>query len=109
MSLFEQLSLFRSPPPENRPQEGVRRRHVLIGNRAVTYELRQGARRRLAMTIDERGLRVGAPRHLSLAEIEGFVRSHGDWVLRKLDEYAARNRPRHLSRSEEHTSELQSH
>lgn len=39
------------------------------------------------MTIDHRGLRVGAPRHLSHDDIEGFIRSHGEWVLRKLDDW----------------------
>ena len=49
------------------------------------------------MTIDERGLRVGAPRGASPAGIEAFVRGHGDWVLRKLGELADAGRPRHLT------------
>lgn len=49
------------------------------------------------MTIDERGLRVGAPRNASLAEIDAFVRGHGDWVLKKLDEHAGRAASRHLA------------
>jgi predicted metal-dependent hydrolase len=95
VKLFEQLPLFRLPP--NAPvAPDVKARHVLIGARAVPYELRQGKGRRLALTIDERGLRIGAPPRLTLAEIEAFVRSHGDWVLEKLDEYAARNTQRFL-------------
>lgn len=92
MSLFEQLSLFRLPPAAPL----ARTRHVQVGARIVPYELRQAAGRRLAITIDERGLRVGAPRHLPLYEIEAFVRSHGDWVARKLDEYAGRQAQRRL-------------
>lgn len=72
-------------------------RHVQVGARIVPYELRQAAGRRLAITIDERGLRVGAPRHLPLYEIEAFVRGHGDWVVRKLDEFAGRQAHRRLS------------
>jgi len=92
LSLFEQLPLFRSPPPGARS----RIRHIQIGARIVAYELRQAAGRRLSMTIDERGLRVGAPRSLSLRAIEDFVRGNGDWVAKKLDEYAGQAAPRRL-------------
>ena len=89
---LEQLKLFRLPSPT--PE--AKTRHLLIGRRIVDYRLRSGARR-LSMTIDERGLRIGAPRRLSLTEIETFVRSHGDWVLKKLDELARASQPRHLA------------
>jgi predicted metal-dependent hydrolase len=92
LSLFEQLPLFRLPPTGS----ASKLRHIQIGARIVPYELRQAAGRRLAMTIDERGLHVGAPRSLSLRTIEDFVRSHSDWVAKKLDEYASRSGPRHL-------------
>lgn len=93
MSLFEQLSLFRLPPVDPLPKA----RHVVIGGRAIAYELRQGAnRRRLAITIDERGLRVGAPRHTTAGEIESFLLRHGEWILGKLEEFAQR-RPRQLT------------
>ncbi|MGE5467464.1 MAG: M48 family metallopeptidase [Ignavibacteria bacterium] len=88
----EQLSLFRLPPAVPQPKM----RHVHIGARIVAYEL-LGGRRRLSMTIDERGLRVGAPRLLPVAAIEDFVRAHGDWVLQKLDEYATRHERRHIA------------
>ena len=88
----EQLSLFRLPPASKLPKT----RHLQIGARIVEYELLTG-RRRLAMTIDERGLRIGAPQHVAIAEIDTFVRTHGDWVLRKLDEHFARSSRRHLA------------
>ncbi|HEX8986815.1 MAG TPA: SprT family zinc-dependent metalloprotease [Rhodocyclaceae bacterium] len=88
----EQLSLFRLPPAVPQPKQ----RHVHIGARIVAYELNTG-RRRLSMTIDERGLRVGAPRLLPVSAIEEFVRSHGEWVLEKLDEYAVRHERRHIA------------
>lgn len=91
-SLPEQLNLFRLPPEAPAPKT----RHLQLGSRIVAYELRTG-RRRLSMTIDERGLRIGAPRLLPLAEIEAFVRTHADWVLEKLDEHATRTTPRHLA------------
>ncbi len=89
---LEQLKLFRlpSPPPE------AKARHLLINGRIVEYRLKNGARR-LTMTIDERGLRIGAPSRLPLGEIEAFVQSHGDWVLKKLGELAHAVQPRHLT------------
>ena len=88
----EQLSLFRLPPASPLPKT----RHVQLGARIVAYELLSG-RRRLSMTIDERGLRIGAPRGFPLVDVEAFVHTHADWVLRKLDEHQARNTQRHLA------------
>jgi predicted metal-dependent hydrolase len=93
MNAPEQLDLFRLPPVGKAPKT----RHLLVGARIVPYVLRQGRRRRLAMTIDERGLAIGAPHFVTIAEIEAFVRSHGDWVLAKLDEYATRGTPRQIA------------
>ncbi|MCX7165857.1 MAG: SprT family zinc-dependent metalloprotease [Rhodocyclales bacterium] len=89
---LEQLKLFRlpSPPPETRT------RHLLIGGRIIDYRLKSGAKR-LSMTIDERGLRIGAPRRIALTEIEAFVHGHADWVLKKLGELAHATLPRHLT------------
>ncbi len=93
--LFEQLSLFKLPSV---PQaEHPKRRHLQLGNQIVAYTLRQGQRRRrLSMTIDERGLIVGAPRRVTLTEIEAFIRNHGEWVKAKLDEYSASHARRHF-------------
>ena len=88
----EQLKLFRLPDP---PAE-AKTRHLLIGGRIVDYRLKSGAKR-LSMTIDERGLRVGAPCRLPLTEIEAFVHGHSDWVLKKLAELADATQPRHLT------------
>lgn len=85
-----QLELFRLPPSEARAD-----RHIILAGRIVGYTLRRG-RRRLAMRIDERGLAVGAPRSVPLAEVEAFLRSHTDWVLAKLDEHAGKAVQRHL-------------
>jgi predicted metal-dependent hydrolase len=89
----EQLNLFRLDPEAPSPRE----RHVQLGTRIVAYTLRQGANRRLTLTIDERGLRVGAPRQIRINDVEDFIRSHGDWVLEKLDEYAVTHAPRQLA------------
>lgn len=92
-ALPEQLDLFRLPPLSGHAAAPTR--HLLIAGRIVAYALRRD-RRRLAMRIDERGLSVGAPRGIPLAEIEAFIQTHGDWVLAKLDAYASRSGPRHV-------------
>lgn len=91
-SLFDQLPLFRSVTPEPRDKT----RHIQLGNRIVAYTLRQSPRRRLVLNIDERGLRVGAPRTISITDIEAFIRGNTEWVLKRLDEYTSRA-PRQLA------------
>lgn len=90
---MEQFELFLQPPP---PADATQARHLVLAGRIVEYHLRRD-RRRLAMRIDERGLRVGAPRALPIAEIEQFIQSHADWVLDKLTAFADRTIRRHLS------------
>jgi predicted metal-dependent hydrolase len=92
LPFFEQMPLFFTPsasvsePPSSAQNKT---RHIHLGNRIVEYTLRQAPRRRLALTIDERGLRVAAPRMIRIGEIEDFIRSNAAWVLNKLDEYTA--------------------
>lgn len=95
MNLFEQLPLFRSAPAPD-VTGGERQRYLQLGTRVVAYRLHQGKRRRLAMTIDERGLSVGAPLRMAIREIETFIASHSAWVAKKLDEYVAGHAHRHL-------------
>lgn len=108
--VFQQLNLFpgtlaRSPAPDLSPTAPVRQqmppserpRYLHLGKQIVPYTLRLGqGRRRLSMTIDERGLRVGAPARTPLAEVESFVHAHAAWVLDKLAEYSEQHRQRHL-------------
>lgn len=77
------------------PAEPVR--HIQLGRRIVDYRLIRSSRRTLGMTIDQRGLRVGASPRTPLAEIERFLRAHAAWVLQKLDEWQVHGRPRHLA------------
>lgn len=67
-------------------------RTVALGDRIVPYVLRRSRRRSIGLTIDERGLRVGAPYRSTLAEVETLILKHGDWVARKLDEWRNRQR-----------------
>lgn len=92
MSAAEQLTLFQLPPSD----APAKAHHIQLGNRVVSFTVRP-ARRRLSLSIDERGLRVGLPRGLSLTDVDTFIRRHGEWVLAKLDEYASRQVQRSLS------------
>ena len=89
----DQLELFRLAPPSD--SLSARSRHIVLGGRIVGYTLRRD-RRRLAMRIDERGLAVGAPRQVGMAEIEAFLCSHAAWVIEKLDEFVDKAVQRHL-------------
>jgi predicted metal-dependent hydrolase len=71
-------------------------RHILLGGRIVEYRLIRSRRRTLGMTIDQRGLRVGASPRTPLADIERFLRHNAAWVLKKLDEWQSHGRTRHL-------------
>lgn len=65
-------------------------RRLLIGRDWVPYRLCRGHRRRLSLTIDGDGLRIGAPLSLPLRTIEDFARTNGAWIQRKLDEWRRR-------------------
>jgi predicted metal-dependent hydrolase len=92
MSAAEQLPLFQLPPQD----APVKAHHIQLGNRIVSYTVRP-SQRRISLSIDERGLRVGLPRGVPLTEVDSFIRRHGEWVLTKLDEYAGRQVQRNLS------------
>ena len=89
----EQLPLF-----QNRPEKPAQKlRYIQIGARIVAYALSVGGRRRLTMRIDERGLHIGSPHRVTIAEIETFISSNGEWVTTKLDEYAGSGVRRQLA------------
>ena len=68
-------------------------RTIALGDRLVSYVLRRAKRRTIGLTIDHRGLRVGAPARASLREVESLILKHGEWVTEKLDEWRTRQRP----------------
>lgn len=66
-------------------------KRIALGDRIVHYTLRRGRRRTIGLTIDHRGLRVGAPPRAPMSEVEALIRKHAAWVVEKLD--AWRDRP----------------
>jgi predicted metal-dependent hydrolase len=66
----------------------------VLDGQAVSYVLhRSHGRRRISLSIDERGLRIGAPLRASLREIESVLRDHARWVVRKLSEWSEKRAP----------------
>ncbi len=75
--------------PSTTPPEPAR--HIVIAGQSVAYRLRRSQRKTIGLTIDQRGLRVGAPSRARLGDIEQLIHQHGQWVLDKLA--AWRDRP----------------
>lgn len=60
---------------------------LALAGRDIAYQLRRSPRRTIGLSIDHRGLRVGAPLRARLGDIETLIRQHGQWVLDKLDNW----------------------
>lgn len=59
-------------------------RSLTLQGREVSYRLYRSARRTIGLTVDQRGLVVGAPHQATLREVETLLERHGAWVLEKL-------------------------
>ncbi|MFA5915296.1 MAG: SprT family zinc-dependent metalloprotease [Burkholderiales bacterium] len=68
-------------------------RYIQLGSEVVGYRFRRARRRSIGMVIDDDGLRVAAPNHAPIAEVEGFIREKARWVLKKLSEWRAAPKP----------------
>jgi predicted metal-dependent hydrolase len=78
-------------PFEFRQSEGLSSAHTCLGGTLVSYIVKRSRRRSsITFTIDEHGLRVGAPWQASRGAIENLLRKHDAWVLKKLAEWQAR-------------------
>lgn len=88
-----ELPLWGRCDPAPPAQAGDALHRVVLADRVVPYVLRRGRRRTIGLTIDHRGLRVGAPPRTTLGEIESMIRSHAAWVLEKLDHWRMQTPP----------------
>lgn len=70
---------------------------VQLGTYFVPYQLRRSSRRSIGFLIADDGLRVTAPRWVSLAEINAALISKQRWILNKLEEQ--QNRPAPLTQT----------
>ncbi|WLI88377.1 SprT family zinc-dependent metalloprotease [Massilia sp. R2A-15] len=91
-------ALFKAPPappritlptPPRAPDAPPLRR-ILLGSQTIDYSLRRSSRRSIGFMIDDDGLRVTAPRRVTLAEIDNAIRAKQRWILTKLQERGER-------------------
>lgn len=80
--------------PRTTPPEPARQ--VVIAGQTVSYALRRSQRRTIGLTIDHRGLRIGAPARARIGDIENLIHEHGQWVLDKLAAWRERPAPSRL-------------
>jgi len=82
------LPLFDPPAsPAPAPVAGGTARRILIDGQWIAYELVRARRRSIGFMIDDRGLRVSAPRWITLGQIESAVHEKSRWIVRKLIEW----------------------
>lgn len=80
--------LVRPQPPRAAPPVAGRGRRVArLGEHHVEYELRRSRRRTIGFYVDDTGLRVTAPRWVTLGEIDAALLGKQRWILRKLVEW----------------------
>lgn len=88
LPLFDPLHA--TPGPAGRAPSAGGSMHVArLCEQWLRYELRRSRRRTIGFVIDERGLRVTAPRWVSLDEIESALQDKANWIVRKLAEWRA--------------------
>jgi len=77
-------------PPSPRAPDAPPLRRIQLGPHQLEFELRRSSRRSIGFMIDDAGLRVTAPRRITLAEIDGAIRAKQGWILTKLRERGER-------------------
>ena len=80
-----------APPP---PSELPPKRQLLVGQFVLEYTLRRSTRRSIGFMIDDDGLRVTAPKRVSITEIDNAIRTKQHWILSKLHERRERRAAR---------------
>jgi predicted metal-dependent hydrolase len=93
--------LFKAPPaprialpsPPRAPDAAPLRR-IQLGSHALDYVLRRSTRRSIGFMIDDDGLRVTAPKRVTLADIDNAIRAKQRWILTKLYERGERRAQR---------------
>jgi hypothetical protein len=97
--LFGNEPLAEKPPVKQKPASpspftpttpdqinGARKRQILIQDQVLEYELRRSKRRSIGFLIADEGLRITAPRWVTLADIEQAIHEKQNWIIAKLRE-----------------------
>ncbi|MEA5098717.1 MAG: SprT family zinc-dependent metalloprotease [Burkholderiaceae bacterium] len=86
-----QLELFGFDAPAAPPASPAgQKRHILLDGQTITYALRRSKRRSIGFQIDHDGLRITAPKWVTLTDIEQAIGTKLRWIVSKLDEQATR-------------------
>ncbi len=92
-----QLNLFAAElTPTADTVAALPKRRLHVGNHILEFTLKRSNRRSIGFIIDDAGLRVTAPRWVTVGEIDNAIREKQHWILTKLAERrerAARSRP----------------
>lgn len=78
-----------APNTSNNPTDSstqTRKRQILIQDQVLEYELRRSKRRSIGFLIADEGLRITAPRWVTLADIEQAIQEKQHWIISKLRE-----------------------
>ena len=84
-----------APPAPRREPNGIPLRRIQLGPHSLEFELRRSTRRSIGFMIDDKGLRVTAPKRITLTEIDNAIRAKQRWILTKLEERGQRRALRH--------------
>ncbi|MES2900421.1 MAG: SprT family zinc-dependent metalloprotease [Pseudomonadota bacterium] len=90
--------LFKAPPAPPaatlptpvRAPDAPPLRQIQLGPHKLEFELRRSTRRSIGFMIDDDGLRVTAPKRITLAEIDNAIRAKQRWIIAKLQERGER-------------------
>lgn len=82
-----------SPPPSTVPDTPIPpgHRRLRLDNLNLDYRLLRSKRKTIGFLIDDDGLRVTAPRWVTVAEIEVAIASKQSWIFRKINEQRERS------------------
>ncbi len=71
-----------SPTPDN--EASAKLRQILLGDVVLEYTLRRSKRRSIGFLIGDDGLRITAPRWVTIADIEQAIIEKQEWILKHL-------------------------
>lgn len=78
-----------SPNAASNPTDSTaqtRKRQILIQDQVLEYELRRSKRHSIGFLIADQGLRITAPRWVTLADIDKAIHEKQHWIISKLRE-----------------------
>jgi predicted metal-dependent hydrolase len=85
------LTLSPQPLPDAPTLTPKGQRRILVGNHVLDYTLVRSKRRSIGFLIGDDGLRLTAPKWVTIAEIESAIREKQRWIFAKLNERRERS------------------